>query len=224
MSMPGAGDQFRASLARRSCLALITDRKRSALPLGEAARQALRVGAELVQLRERDLPPRELLALAAELRRLTLGRTLFMVNADVELALAVAADGVHLPERGASVAEVRSRLWRGSLVGRSVHSVDAARAAEAEGADYVKVGNIFATDSHPDRAPAGLNLVREVRAAVTLPLIVVGGITPENAREVIAAGADGVAVIGAILGSREPGRATWELRKALNVRAHGVGE
>lgn len=215
MSMSEAGDQFRASLARRPAIALITDHKRSALPLGEVVEQALTVGIELVQLRERDLPSEELLRLAVELRALTLARAPFVINGDVELALAVAADGVHLPERGMSVAAARARLWQGSLVGRSVHSVAAARAAEAEGADYVQVGNIFATGSHLGRAPAGLHLVREVRAAVTLPVLGVGGIMPENAREVISAGADGVAVIGAIPGSREPGRATWELRKAL---------
>ena len=231
MSMSDAGDWFCAALTRRAGIALITDHRRSASPLGEAVEQALTVGIELVQLRERDLPPRELLALAWELRRLTLARALFVINADVELALAVAADGVHLPERGISVAEARARMGRGCLVGRSVHSADAARAAQAEGADYVQVGNIFATQSHPGRAPAGLDLVREARAAVTLPpgvrgtpLLAVGSITPENALGVIAAGADGVAVIGAILGSREPGRATWELRKALNWPAHGASD
>lgn len=231
MSMPDAGEWFRASLARRACLALITDRTRSALPLAEVIEQALTVGIELVQLREHDLPPEELLRLAADLRQRTLARALFVINADVELARAVAADGVHLPEHGASVAEVRAALGRACLVGRSVHSVATARQAQAEGADYVQVGNIFATQSHPDRAAAGLELLRDVRAAVTLPsgvrktpLLAVGGITPENARDLIAAGADGVAVIGAILGSREPGRATWELRKALSVPAHGNGD
>ena len=222
MSMSDAGEWLRASLDRRAGIALIIDHKRSALPLGEAVEQALTVGIELVQLRERDLTPRELLALAWELRRLTLARALFVINGDVELALAVAADGVHLPERGGSVAEARARMGRGCLVGRSVHSADAARAAQAEDADYVQVGNIFATQSHPDHAPAGLDLVREVRTAVMLPsgvrgtpLLAVGGITPRNARAVIEAGADGVAVIGAIMGSREPGRATRELRKTI---------
>jgi thiamine-phosphate pyrophosphorylase len=215
MSMSDAGEWLRASLTRRAGLALIIDHQRSALPLGEAIEQALTVGIELVQLRERDLPPEELLRIAADLRTRTLARAPFVINGDVDLALAVAADGVHLPERGMSVAAARARLGRGCLVGRSVHSVDAARAAATEGADYVQVGAIFATPSHPDRAPVGLDLVREVRAAVTLPVLAVGGITPENARGVIEAGADGVAVIGAIMGSREPGRATWELRKAL---------
>lgn len=215
MSMLGAGDQFRAAIARSSCLALITDHHRSVLPLVDAVEQALRVGIEMVQLRERDLPPAELLPLAAELRKLTLGRALFVINADVELALAVAADGVHLPERGASPARVRARMGSGCLVGRSVHSVEAARQALAEGADYVHVGAVYATESHPGQAPAGLDLVREVRAAVSGPVLAVGGITPGNARQVIAAGADGVAVIGAILGSDEPGRAIWELREAM---------
>lgn len=199
----------------RPCLVLITDRGRSRLPLLEAIAQAVGAGVDVVQLRAGDLAPDELLALAREIRALTAGRALFVVHSDVTVALAVAADGVHLSERGPPVAEVRARGGERLLVGRSVHSVAAARQAEAEGVDYIQVGAVFATASHPGRAPAGLGLVREVRAAVKLPLTAVGGITHENAGQVLAAGADGVAVIGALLGSDDPAGAVRRLRDAL---------
>jgi thiamine-phosphate pyrophosphorylase len=201
----------------RPCLALITDRRRSALPLVEAVAAAIAAAVDLVQLREGDLAPGELLALALELRTLTARRALFVVNADVALALAVGADGVHLPERGTALAEVRARGGARLLIGRSVHSVAAARHAAAEGADYLQVGAIFPTASHPGHPAAGPDLVRSVRAAVNLPLLAVGGITHENAAQVLVAGADGVAVIGAILGRAAPEAATQRLRLALHT-------
>lgn len=204
----------RAALPR-PCLALITDQARSRLPLLEAIVRAVGAEVGVVQLRAGDLAPGGLLALAREVRAITAGRALFVVHSDVGVALAVAADGVHLSERGPPAAEVRERVGGGCLVGRSVHSVAAARRAAAEGADYVQVGAVFATASHPGRAPSGLELVREVRAAVELPLIAVGGITSENAGQVMAAGADGVAVIGAILGSEDPAESVCGLRAAL---------
>lgn len=203
------------------CLVLITDRRRSRLPLLDAVAEAVAAGVDAVQLRELDLPRDELLALAHSLRRVTTGRSLLLVNGDLALALAADADGVHLPEAGPAVAEVRARGGERLLIGRSVHSVAAAERAAEEGAEYVQVGAVFATASHPGREPSGLDLVRDVRSAVAplsvrrTPLLAVGGITPENAAEVLAAGADGLAVIGAILGSERPGAVVRRFREVL---------
>jgi len=212
----------------RPCLALITDRRRSALPLLAAVAAAVDAGVDVVQLREPDLSREELLALARRLWAITAGRAVFVINSEVEVALVVGADGVHLTERGAAIASVRARSGGRLLVGRSVHSVEAARQAADEGADYVQIGAVFATASHPHRPPAGVALVRAVRAAVTVPpsvrrtsLLAVGGITPENAGEVLAAGADGVAVIGAILGSEQPGAMVRRFREVLAAHAAG---
>jgi thiamine-phosphate pyrophosphorylase len=198
------------------CLALITDRHLcQTLPLEEAVAQAVEGGANLVQLREKDLPAADLLALAEKLRAVTRGRALFLVNDRLDVALACAADGVHLPEHGLSVAATRRLAGDGFIIGRSVHSVAEAVRAQEEGADYVQVGAIFASRSHPDQAPAGLGLLEAVAAAVTIPILAVGGITAANVGDVLRAGASGAAVISAILGAPSPREAAHGLAQAM---------
>jgi len=198
------------------CLALVTDRHLcQALSLEEAVAQAVEGGANLVQLREKDLPAAELSALAEKLRAVTQGRALFLVNDRLDVALACAADGVHLPERGLPVAVARRLAGEGFIIGRSVHSVAEALRAQAEGADYVQAGTIFASRSHPDQSVAGLGLLEAVAAAVTIPILAVGGITAANVGEVMGAGASGAAVISAILGAPSPREAARDLAKAM---------
>ena len=103
------------------------------------------------------------------------------------------------------------------IIGRSVHSPDAAIAAEAEGADYLQVGTVFETASKPGRPAAGLSLIREVRDAVSIPIIAVGGINADNAAGVITAGADGVAVIGAIMDADDSRQAARDLRRVIDA-------
>lgn len=198
------------------CLALVTDRSAlGGLSLEEAVAQAVEGGANLVQLREKDLPAAELLTLAERLRAVTQGRALFLVNDRLDVALACAADGVHLPERGLPVAAARRLAGQEFIIGRSVHSVAEAVRVQEEGADYVQVGTIFASRSHPDQAPAGLGLLQEVAAAVTIPILAVGGITAANVGEAMMAGASGVAVISAILGAPSPREAARALAQAM---------
>jgi len=199
------------------CLALVTDRRLcQALSLEEAVAQAVEGGANLVQLREKDLLTADLLALAEKLRAVThLGRALFLVNDRLDVALACSADGVHLPEQGLPVAAARRLAGERFIVGRSVHSVAEAVRAQAEGADYVQVGTIFASRSHPDLPVAGLGLLEAVAAAVSIPILVVGGITAANVGEAMAVGAGGAAVISAILGAPSPRDAARGLAQAI---------
>ena len=198
------------------CLALVTDRSAlGGLSLEEAVAQAVEGGANLVQLREKDLPAAELLALAGKLRTVTQGRALFLVNDRLDVALACAADGVHLPERGLPVAAARRLAGEEFIIGRSVHGVAAAVRAQDEGADYVQVGSMFASRSHPDQPPAGLGLLEAVAAAVTIPILAVGGITAANVGDVMRAGASGAAVISAILGAPSPREAARALAQAM---------
>jgi thiamine-phosphate pyrophosphorylase len=199
------------------CLALVTDRSAlGGLSLEEVVAQAIEGGANLVQLREKDLPAADLLALAERLRAVTrLGRALFLVNDRLDVALACAADGVHLPERGLPVAVARRLAGDGFIIGRSVHGVAEAVRAQEEGADYVQVGPIFASRSHPDQPPAGLALLEAVAAAVTIPILAVGGITAANVDQAMAAGASGAAVISAILGAPSPREAARGLAQAM---------
>jgi thiamine-phosphate pyrophosphorylase len=202
------------------CLALVTDRSAlGGLSLEEAVAQAVEGGANLVQLREKDLPAAELLALAGKLRTVTQGRALFLVNDRLDVALACAADGVHLPERGLSVAAARRLAGEGFIIGRSVHSVAEAVRAQEEGADYVQVGTIFASRSHPDQPIAGLALLEAVAAAVTIPILAVGGITAANVGDAMRAGASGAAVISAILGAPSPREAARALSQAMATKA-----
>ena len=189
-------------MSRLPRLMLVTQRDRMRPDFMVALEAALRGGARLVQLREKDLPDAELLPLAMHARSLcgALGAKL-LINSRVDVARLVNADGVHLPEGGA-VREVKNALRKNvfgeeALCGVSVHTLEAARRAAEQGADYLIFGSIFPTPSHPGVWPAGLNMLREVCAAVPIPVFAIGGITAQNAQECLAAGAHGVAVIGA---------------------------
>ena len=199
------------------CLALVTDRRLCRGPsLAEAVDQAIEGGANLVQLREKDLPPTDLLALAEKLRAVTRDRALFLVNDRLDVALACPdVVGVHLPEQGLPVAAARRLAGQGFIIGRSVHSVAEAVRAQEEGADYVQVGAIFASRSHPGQTPAGLVLLEAVVAAVSIPVLAVGGITAANVGEAMRAGASGAAVISAILSAPPQRDAARELTRAM---------
>lgn len=193
---------------------LVTDRRLAggADRLVAAVSKAVEAGVNAVQLREKDLPEEELLHLARRLREATRGRALLIVNGSLTVALQSGADGLHLPE-----ASPRPEKTVGLLLGRSVHSVDAARKAEAEGAGYVLAGPVFETPSHPGEAPAGIRLIRGIATAVRLPVIAIGGITPDAVGPVMRGGASGVAVISAILGQRSVSGGARMMREALDV-------
>ncbi len=203
------------------CLMLVTGRS---LCGGEdglvaAVEAAVGGGVDAVQLREKDLPPDELLPLASRLREITLGRALLLVNGPLEVALAAAADGLHLPEAAPPVERPRP----GFLVGRSVHSVEAARRVEAEGADYLIAGPVYQTRSHPGVHPAGVSLIEEIASRVPIPVLAIGGLTAGRADEVVRAGASGIAVISAILAQGDRRAAASQLRSALESAWAAVG-
>ena len=196
---------------------LISDRTRlRGRRLEEVASQAVDGGVHVVQLREKELSSRELYELAITLHAVLRGRALLLVNDRVDVALAAGADGVHLPERSLPGRAVREIAGDACVVGRSVHSVEAAVQAERDGADFVEVGAVYETASKPDMAPAGVELVRAVAEAVRLPIIAVGGVSAGNVGDVVRAGADGVAVIGAIMDADDPKPAAERLRRALD--------
>ncbi len=206
----------------RPCLMLVSDRSLCAGVDGlvAAVEAAVTGGVEDVQLREKDMPSEELLPLARHLRQAMEGRAvptgrqaLLLVNGPLAVALAAEADGVHLPEEAPPVRRPRG----GFLVGRSVHSLAAARRAEAEGVDYLIAGPVYETRSHPDREPAGLTLIEEITGSVRVPALAIGGVTAGRVEEVVRAGASGAAVISAILAQRDSQAATTEIRHALDA-------
>ncbi|PZC47071.1 MAG: thiamine-phosphate pyrophosphorylase [Chloroflexi bacterium] len=202
----------------RPILCLVTDASvLGARPLVEAVDKAVAGGVNLVQLRDRSLPARELLALACELRIVTQGRALLFVNDRIDVALASEADGVQLPEAGLPVAEARRIAGDRLLIGRSVHSLQTAIEAAEQGADLVQVGTVFPSQTHPELEASGVGLVTVLASCVSAPVVGIGGITGGNAREVIEGGASGVAVVRAILASEEPEAASATLKRVIEA-------
>ena len=191
-------------------LYLITDRAASPRPPVEVVEECLGAGLRAVQLREKDLDVRALLALATPLREATRhhgGRLL--INDRTDVALAVGADGVQRTHASLPVAALREITPPGFLIGASAHSAAEAREVAAQGADFVVFGPVYDTPSKRRYGPPqGLAALEAAAAASTRPVLAVGGITPERVGEVRAAGAAGVAVIGAIYGAARPADAT----------------
>jgi thiamine-phosphate pyrophosphorylase len=183
---------------------------------------ALAGGSRMIQLREKEWPSGRLLPLADRLRAAcaAAGAT-FIVNDRVDLALAVGADGVHLGQDDLPARAARPLLRPGMILGISTHSVEQARAAQADGADYVAVGSMFATTSKAEFQLVGPDLLRKLRGEIRVPLVGIGGITPDNVSEVIRAGADGVAVISAVCAAMDPqaaaARFLAQIRAARNL-------
>ncbi|MDO8670867.1 MAG: thiamine phosphate synthase [Dehalococcoidia bacterium] len=199
-----------------SRLHLVTDRKLCRGDLVAAVAAAVRGGVDVVHLRERELDARELFFLALRLKAAIGNRAALVVNDRLDVALAAGADAVQLGGRSLPVAVARSILGNRLHIGASVHGVAAAVQAEGEGADYLILGTIFPSNSHPDYAASGANLVREVTASVSIPVFAIGGVVAENIAGVLAAGAQGVAVISAILAADDHELAARRLRQAID--------
>ena len=199
---------------RDARLLLVTDPRPD---LTERVAAAVRGGVDVVQLRDKHAPRKELLPLAGKLREVCEeAGALFTVNDDIGLARLSGAAGVHLGQDDGPLAPAREMLGPGAIVGRSAGSPDEASEAVREGADYLGVGTVYATPTKRDGTVSGLGLVREIaRVGVSVPWFAIGGITLQNAREVAEAGAPGFAVVRAVLGAEDPGAAARELRSYL---------
>jgi thiamine-phosphate pyrophosphorylase len=200
------------SLAVDFKLYLITDRKQMHMPLPEAVRLALEGGVRAIQLREKDLPIRELLALGRELRSLTkeFGARLF-INDRFDVAVAAEADGVHLGQQSMPVSAVRKIAGQGMMIGVSTHNLYEAKDAEAGGADFITFGPVFSTPSKLQYgAPLGLEALAAVKQRIRIPVFGLGGIKPGSLSSVLQAGADGIAMISAVF-------AADDIRKAART-------
>jgi thiamine-phosphate pyrophosphorylase len=194
----------------------------------EVVAAAVEAGIDVVQVREKDRGAREQLRITREVVETTHGTDVtVLVNDRVSVAVAADADGVHLGDDDLPVPEARSQLGADAIVGRSVSSVEGAKAAADAGVDYLGVGALYRTstkDVDDEEAELGLDVVRSVAAAVDVPFVGVGGVTPENAADVVAAGADGVAVVSAITAAEDPTVATRDLTEAVAEGRRRRGE
>jgi len=164
------------------------------------ARELVAGGARLIQLREKLASSREILRLARELRRALPNDVRLTINDRADLAVAAAADGVHLGQDDLPPEAARKIIGQSRMLGVSTHNPGQLEAALQTSADYIAIGPVFATISKDNPDPViGLDGVRRARSLTEKPVVAIGGVTLENCRSVIEAGADSVAVIGAIL-------------------------
>jgi thiamine-phosphate pyrophosphorylase len=202
-------------------LYLVTDRSlskgRTNLAIVDAA---VAGGITCVQLREKHCGTREFIHEASALRLLLRNHDIpLIINDRLDIALAVEADGVHLGQSDMPMAMARKIAGNSLIIGISAESTDDALRAEQEGADYIGISPVFATPTKTDTgAPLGLAGINKIRGLVDIPLVGIGGINQENAASVIAAGADGVAVVSAIVSADNPAAAARTL-KTLVMRA-----
>jgi len=212
---------MRESANNSLLLHLVTDRSLSrGRSLVEVVREAVSGGVTCVQLREKDCSTREFLQEALALKELLQSLMVpLIINDRVDIALAVGADGVHLGQSDMPISHARRLLGPNCLIGISAESVDHAVEAEQQGADYIGISPVFSTPTKADTAPAlGLEGIRQIRELVRIPLVGIGGINLTNARQVLASGADGVAVVSAIMAAASPRLAAEVIKGELGER------
>jgi thiamine-phosphate pyrophosphorylase len=186
----------------------------------DVVRAAIRGGASVVQLREKTATTREMVELGQALGEITRPAGVpLIVNDRLDVALAIAAEGVHVGHDDMPVGLARRLIGPDLLLGASPETLSEARQMERDGADYLGVGDVYGTPSKSDAGtPIGVDGLTEVIRAVSIPVVAIGGITLENAGAVIQAGAAGVAVISAVVGAPDPEAAARRLRELVNVK------
>jgi thiamine-phosphate pyrophosphorylase len=165
--------------------------------------ELVRGGVDIIQLRAKNVPLKKITQVGVEMGDVIGGNgPIFIINDHPEIAVEIGADGVHVGQDDLSVEEARARTKiTSALVGKSTHSLEQAIAAEKEGPDYIGVGPIYATATKPDYVPVGPALIGQVRAAVRVPQFCIGGVNEKTLPEVIAAGAQRVVIVSALLQS-----------------------
>ena len=191
--------------------------------LYEQVESALRGGATCVQLREKELDRAAFLKEALELKTLCARYHVpLLINDNVELALEVDADGVHVGQEDMDARDVRSLLGKDKILGVTAKTVEQALRAQQAGADYLGSGAVFGSTTKTNAKPMSRELLQTICRSVSIPVVAIGGINAGNILQLSGSGVDGVAVVSAIFGAEDPGRATSELRKlsAQMVAAH----
>jgi thiamine-phosphate pyrophosphorylase len=182
----------------------------------EIARKTISGRADILQLRAKDDSDRKILKTGRAIKSLTAqSQTLFVLNDRVDLANILDADGVHLGQDDLPVQQARKILGKDKIIGVSTHSVDQARAAEREGADYIAVGPIFATATKPKATPLGPEIISRIKDEIKVPFVAVGGIDLKNLKQLMQQGAKRVAVCRAIITVKDITKATERFRQRL---------
>jgi thiamine-phosphate pyrophosphorylase len=197
-------------------LYVLLDGRSSGEEFERTAQALISAGVDVIQFRDKRLPDRELIDRARLLRRWTQGTaTLLIINDRPDMAAVVHADGVHVGQEELTVKDVRSIVGPEALIGVSTHSIDQARQAVLDGANYIGVGPTFPSGTKRFEHFPGLDLLRTVAAEIGLPAFAIGGITRENVHEVKAAGFERIAVSGAVVEAEDPIHAAREIKNAM---------
>lgn len=199
-------------------LYLVTDRGLMSTPtLEEAVEQAITGGATLVQLREKAVSSLEFYRTAVKVKRITeKHRVPLIINDRVDIALAVDAAGVHIGQSDLPARQVRSILGKDKILGVSASTREEAVRAQEDGADYLGVGAMFATGTKTDAKPVSMEELKRIRKAVSLPIVVIGGINRKTVPLFDGMGIDGIAVVSALISAKEIAGEAKELKKAVS--------
>ncbi|MBI4218394.1 MAG: thiamine phosphate synthase [Elusimicrobia bacterium] len=219
--------EFLREKLSQSRLYCITAKPAGLMSIPKAVESACRGGADVIQLREKDLSAKDLIVLGKQCRPICHEQgSLFIVNDRLDVALACGADGVHLGQSDVPLRDAKEVVRRffqlryeveeaPFLIGVSTHSLAQALAAQSQGADYVGCGPVFSTPTKPGVAPVGLNLVRQYRENLSVPFVTIGGIDASNIGQVMAAGACCVAVVRAVFADAEIEQSARNLKSKL---------
>ena len=181
--------------------------------LYDQVEKALKGGATFIQLREKELDQEHFFEEAVEIKELCARYHVpFVINDNVEIALKMDADGVHVGQDDMEAGDVRAKLGSDKIIGVSAHTVEEALLAEERGADYLGVGAVFHTDSKADAKEISFDTLKDICRAVSIPVIAIGGITEENVRELEGSGICGIAVISAIYAQSDIKKAAESLK------------
>lgn len=197
-------------------LYLVTDRRlMSSKTVEESVALAIEGGASAVQLREKDCILREFYELAVRVKKITAPRNVpLIINDRIDICLAADADGVHLGQKDIPCREARKILGSDKIIGVSTTLPEEARQAQADGADYLGVGAVFATGTKSDTRPVTPEIIREIRSAVTIPFVVIGGVNSDNIKQLYGLGINGAAVVSAVVARHDVAAAARAMRSA----------
>ncbi len=199
-------------------LYLVTDKKLAGITsLSAILQSAIAGGATIIQYREKNASTREMIEEANQLHEITnKAKIPLLINDRLDVFLAVDAEGIHIGQDDMPASIARKLIGDNKILGVSVKTVEQALQAVKDGADYLGVGDIFGTQSKSDAGvPIGLQPIVDIAKVVSIPIVGIGGITKDNASSVIASGADGIAVISAIIGKPNPEKEAKELKHII---------
>lgn len=183
----------------------------------EVVKAAIAGGADIIQLREKQISTRRVVEMGQQIKKFTNSRDIpLIINDRVDIALAIDADGVHLGQDDLPISMARELIGEDKILGISTHSLKQAKEAEAKGADYIGVGPVFPTSTKPDYSPVGLELVEKVSQEIEIPFVAIGGIKLDNVRKVIKAGAKRIAVVSGVVAADDVRQAAKSYCQKIN--------